>query len=284
MMTLTGSTEGSVSGSGPLPLATEESYCQAGSGTRRRLTTQMVADARVDMPPADGAEVQPSSLRRRMHVVLALARSDLRIRYGRGAWQVVNWLVNPFALVGIYLLLRLMLNKASGAAALSIACAVVPFQVVVQAAESSMSAVSLREPVLLNRRFDRMLLPPSSLVTESFAFGASCLLFPITMLVGGVAPTAALLWLPVVLASTALFALGLTWPFSLAGLWFPNLKVLFSQALRILFFAAAGVVALDEVSPRTRAWIVWNPLTALFESFRAVFLYGQAPATWELAV
>jgi ABC-type polysaccharide/polyol phosphate export permease len=222
-------------------------------------------------------------LRRRLHVLLALARSDLRIRYGRGSWQVVNWLVNPFALVGIYLLMRVMLDRGDTTTALSIACAVVPFQVVMQTVESSMSAVSLREPVLLNRRFDRMLLPPSSLVTESLAFGASCLLFPITMAIGGIAPTAALLWLPVVLASTALFAFGITWPAALAGLWFPNLKLAFAQAFRILFFAAAGVVALDEVSDELRPWLIANPLTGIFESFRAVFVRGEAPAAWEIA-
>jgi ABC-type polysaccharide/polyol phosphate export permease len=232
--------------------------------------------------PAGFGPTETAALRRRLHVLFALARSDLRIRYGRGSWQVVNWMVNPFALVGIYLLLRIMLDRGDNATALSIACAVVPFQVLMQTVESSMSAVSLREPVLLNRRFDRMLLAPSSLVTESLAFGASCLLFPITMIIGGIAPTAALLWLPVVLASTAVFALGLTWPAALAGLWFPNLKVAFSQGFRILFFAAAGIVALDEVSDELRPWLMLNPLTGVFEGFRSIFVYGKAPAAWEI--
>ena len=35
----------------------------------------------------------------RWYILVALARSDLRIRYGRGAWQLVNWFLTPFALV-----------------------------------------------------------------------------------------------------------------------------------------------------------------------------------------
>ena len=225
----------------------------------------------------------PSPLLRRAHVLLALARSDLRIRYGRGGWQLVNWLANPFALVGIYVLLRVILGRGGNEAALSIACAVVPFQIVLLAFESSMGAVGLREPILLNRRFDRMLIPPAAVLTESLAFAASFLMFPLLMAYYGVAPTLSLLWLPVVVGATLILALGVAWPAALLGVWFPTTRIFAGQGLRILFFAAAGIVALDEVSEDVRSWIVLNPLTGLFESFRHVFLYGDSPQFWQLA-
>lgn len=220
---------------------------------------------------------------RRLHILVALTRSDLRIRYGRGGWQVVNWLVNPFALVGIFLLLRLILGRGGEAAALSIACAVVPFQIVLMAFDSATNAVALREPILLNRRFDRLLLPPSSVLTEGFAFAASFLLFPITMAIYGVGPTTGLLWLPVVVLATFVLALGIAWPAALLGVWLPTVRAFGSQALRILFFAAPGIVALAEIPDDVRRWVVFNPLTGLFESFRHVFLYGDSPQFWQLA-
>jgi lipopolysaccharide transport system permease protein len=232
---------------------------------------------------AMGARRPPGRWTRRLHVLAALTRSDLRIRYGRGGWQVVNWLVNPFALVGIFVLLRLILDRGGEAVALSIACAVVPFQIVLLAFDSATNAVALREPILLNRRFDRMLLPPSSVLTEGFAFGASFLMFPLAMIYYGVAPTLALLWLPVVVAATLVLALGIAWPAALLGIWLPTIRVFGSQALRILFFAAPGIVALSEVPADVREWIVVNPLSGLFESFRHVFLYGDSPEFWQLA-
>lgn len=220
---------------------------------------------------------------RRLHVLWALARSDLLIRYGRGPWQVVNWFFTPFVLVGIYVLLRLILDRSGEAVGLSIACAVVPFQIVLLSAISAMNAVSLREPILLNRRFDLMLIPPSAVLTEALAFAASFILFPLMMVFYGVAPTAALAWLPLIIAATVVLALGVAWPSALLGVWAPNLSVFASQALRILFFAAPGLVALSEVADEFRDWIVFNPLTGLFEAFRDVFLYGHSPAFWELA-
>ena len=121
------------------------------------------------------------------------------------------------------------------------------------------------------------------MLTEVSAFGASFLLFPITMIVGGVAPTWTLLWLPVVVAATLVLALGVAWPATLLGMWFPTIKVVVSQAVRVLFFAAAGIIALREMSDDVRRWIVFNPLTGLFESFRHVVLYGEHPDFWQLA-
>jgi ABC-type polysaccharide/polyol phosphate export permease len=197
--------------------------------------------------------------------------------------QLVKWFADPFALVGVYLLLRLIFNKGGEAPGLSVACAVVPFQIIVFSCISAMSSVSLREPILLNMQFDRMLIPPASVLTESLAFAASFLMIPLAMAVYGVGPEPSLLWLPVVVAGALLLALGAAWPAALVGLWFPGIKTLASQGLRTLFFAAPGVVALSEVSDDVRRWIVYNPFTGLFESFRHVFLYGDSPEFWQLA-
>ena len=228
-------------------------------------------------------EDAPSSWVRRVHVLTALARSDLRLRYGRGRWQIVNWFLTPFALVGVFVLLRLILDRTGESVGLSIACAVVPFQIVFLSSTSAMNAVSLREPILLNRSFDLMLLPPSAVVTETVAFAASFVLFPLMMALYWVGPTIALLWLPVVVAVTLFFSLGVAWPSALLGVWAPNVTLFAGQALRIFFFASTGLVALSEVSDSVHDWIVLNPLTGIFEAFRHVFLYGDSPAFWELA-
>jgi lipopolysaccharide transport system permease protein len=220
---------------------------------------------------------------RRWHVLIALARSDLRIRYGRGLWQIVNWFVTPFVLVGIFVLLRVILDRSGEAVGLSVACGVVPFQIIVLSAISSMNAVSLREPILLNRRFDLALLPASAVMTEALAFVTSFVIFPLMMIFYGVAPTAAVLWLPLVVAVTLILALGVAWPSALLGVWAPNVTLFASQALRVVFFASPGMIALSELSDGVQKWIVFNPLSGLFEAYRDLFLYGDSPAFWQLA-
>src|ERR671914_188364 len=79
-------------------------------------------------PPPTGSQYVPA-MSRTVDLLRALTESDLRARYGRGPWRLGKWLLDPFALVGVYLLLvTVVLNRGGTAAGLSLACAVVPFQ------------------------------------------------------------------------------------------------------------------------------------------------------------
>ena len=52
-------------------------------------------------------------------------------------------------------------------------------------------------------------------------------------------------------------------------------------AVRIAW-VAAGLVALGQTHGGAHTLLSLNPLTAIFESYRDVLLYGQSPAAWEL--
>jgi ABC-type polysaccharide/polyol phosphate export permease len=222
-------------------------------------------------------------LRSTFDLLVSLTASDLRSRYGRGPWLIVRWLSEPFALVGVYLVLTaVVLNRPGHAVGLSIACAIVPFQLIMLAVTNAMTAVNLRRPIITNMAFRRTLIPLSSVLTESTSFIASFGILATMMAVYGVAPTPALLWLPVVAAAPVALAVGFAYPASLFGLWFWELRPFGVSVVRILFFIGPGLVPLSQTSERTRAFLRLNPLTGLFESFRAVFLYGHRPAAWQV--
>lgn len=227
----------------------------------------------------------PIRLRRAIDVLTVLTRSDLRIRYGRGSFRVLKWLLDPLAALGVYLLLIvLVLDRGDEATGLSIACAVVPFQLVTTTMINALQAIPLRASIIANMSFPKALIPVSSLITESVAFGATLPLLPVMMAVYGVPLTPAALWLIPALAATAMLALALAYPAALVGVWYPELQPFAISAVRTLFFIAPGLVALDEITGTTRELLPINPLTGLFEAFRDALLYGQAPAAWELLV
>jgi len=212
-----------------------------------------------------------------------LARSDIRMRYGRGALRAVKVLLDPFAALGVYLLLiAFVLDQSESAAGLSITCAIIPFQLIMATMANALKSIEVRGSIILNMSFPRMLIPVSSVVTESVAFSGSLVLIPAMMIAYGVAPTPALLWLPVALAVTIVFAVALCYPSALVGVWYPDLQPFAISMVRALFFIAPGIVALDQISGTARDLLPFNPLTGLFESFRAAVLYGHSPAAWEL--
>lgn len=230
--------------------------------------------------PQAGPRIQ---LARTWDVLRALAVSDLLVRYGRGPFRAARWLAEPFAAAGVYLLLiAFVLDRPGEAPGLTIACAVVPFQLLVTTVTNALTGVQNRGMILANLAFPRMLIPIASTVTETIAFTASLALLAVMMAVYAVAPTAAVLWLPLVIALTFVFAVALAYPATLIGVWFPELNRFVLSAVRALFFVAPGVVALDEIRGRAHDWLQFNPLTGIFEATRDVLLRGESPAAWDL--
>jgi lipopolysaccharide transport system permease protein len=246
-------------------------------------------EERVETPPLAAvagertAKASGSGARRVIDLLVSLSLADMRARYGRDPLRFLKWLLDSMALVGVYLVLRtILLDRGGPAPGLSLACAVIPFHLMMMTVFNSMTTVRDRRAIVLNVGFNRTLLPASSACTEAIAFAGSLLLLFGLMAAYSVAPTVAMLWLPVVIAVTVAFTLSCAYPASLFGMWFPEWQNIARSLIRMLFFLAPGIIALNEIPASAQQWIKLNPLTGIFESFRDVFLYGQSPAAWEL--
>lgn len=222
-------------------------------------------------------------VRRSLEIVRVLATSDLQLRYGRGGMRALKWFLEPYAAVGVFLVLvALVFADGSEAIGLSIACAFVPFQLISATFGNATGAVATRGSIIVNTSFPRILIPPSALVTEGAAFAASCTLFPVMMVIYGVEPTVALLWLPVAIALTAALAVSLAYPATLLGIWYPEYAPFVGSIIRAIFFLAPGLIALDQVTGVIRDLMPFNPLTGIFELFRHALLFGDSPPAWQI--
>jgi lipopolysaccharide transport system permease protein len=218
-----------------------------------------------------------------LDLLISLTESDLRARYGRGPWRLIKWLLDPFALVGVYLVLvSVVLHRGGLAPGLSLACAVVPFQLVMMAAINGLNAVGSRRAIIANMAFRRTFIPIAATLTEAVAFGASLVLIATMMAVYAVAPTLAVLWLPVVVGANLAVALSAAYATSLLGLWLADLRPFLVSFVRTLFFLGPGLVTLDQITGVAQNLVRLNPMTGIFEAYRAVLLYGHSPAAWQI--
>lgn len=207
----------------------------------------------------------------------------MRARYGRDPLRFLKWMLDSMALVGVYLVLRtILLNRGGVAPGLSLACAVVPFHLMMMTVFNSMMTVRDRRAIVLNVGFNRTLLPASSAFTEAIAFAGSMLLIFALMAVYAVGLTASVLWLLPTIAVTVTFTVACAYPSSLFGLWFPEWQNIARSLIRMLFFLAPGIISLNEIPASAQTWVKLNPLTGIFEAFRDAVLYTQTPAAWEL--
>jgi ABC-type polysaccharide/polyol phosphate export permease len=223
--------------------------------------------------------------RRSWEITLSLALAELRDRYGRGRSRLIKWLLDPFAVSGVYLgFVIFIVDRGGDAPGLSVACAVVPFQLFTMAVFNSLMVVRDRRSLIQNMGFSRNLIPAGVGVAEIVGFAASLSLLALMMAIYGVAPSVQVLWLPAVLATTVAFGIACTYPAALFGVWFRELVPFARSAVRVFFFLAPGVVALSQMPSGVARDLVWlNPLTGIFEGYRDVLMYGQAPGAWEIA-
>jgi len=225
------------------------------------------------------------TLRRAIDVLTALSISDFRVRYGRGGARVFKWLMDPVAALAIYLtLVVLVLDRPGPAPGLSLACAVVPFQLVMMTFVNSLRCIETRRAILLNVSIPRGLIPLASAFTESIAFTAGLSIPFVMMIIYDVAPTASIVWLIPGIALTFGLSVSLGYVGALLGIWFPDLTSFFVSSARALFFLAPGLIAFDQISAEGRDLLPINPMTGIFETYRDALLYGQAPAAWQLMV
>jgi lipopolysaccharide transport system permease protein len=240
---------------------------------------------RAPVTPRPGERLRStvSRLRRATDLLRVLTASDLRFRYGRGPGRFARWLLEPFALVGVYLLLiTFVLDRPGTAPGLSLAAAIVPFQLVISTVGNAMDGLETRRPILLNMAFERNLMPVSSALTEGASFVASFAILVVMMAAYRVRPTTALVWLPLVILVNLYLAIAAAYAAALLGLWLRELKRFLLSFVRMLFFLSPSLVPLSQTSPHVRSLLRLNPLTGLFEAYRDLFLTGRAPAAWEL--
>lgn len=222
--------------------------------------------------------------RRAADLLVSLGTADMRARYGRGPWQFFKWLADPFALTGVYLaLVALVLNRPGGAPGLSLACAIVPFQLVMATVITALDSTRARGTIIGNMAFPRVFLPAAAAFTESMAFAASSVLIVVMMAVYTVAPTEAVVWLPLVVLANLSLAGAISYPAALFSLWLPDLRPFAVSLMRTLFFLAPGLIPLSQIYGHTHDVVKINPLTGLFEAYRAVLQAGTAPEWWMIA-
>src|SRR5205814_1930955 len=141
-----------------------------------------------------------------------------------GRLRMLKWLTDPFAVVGVYLLfVSVALSRPGIAPGLSLACAVVPFQLIMTAMTSGFWSIWNRATIVSNMPFPRTLVPLASTLTEVLGFASSLVLIAIMMALYSVPPTAAIAWLPLVVGVNVLLALAASYPAALLGLSFQEL-------------------------------------------------------------
>jgi len=227
------------------------------------------------LPRLDLAEVWAS---REIAVVLALR--NIRIRYKQTFFGVAWALLQPLAAVGIFTLIfgRLAQIPSEG----------LPYPVFVysglavwfyfsQSATLASESLAQYRELVTKVYFPRLLAPVAAVVPALIDLAISLVAVGVFMAIYGVAPTGAIVLLPVWLVAllTLTFGVG-TW-LSALNVQYRDVRNALAFLLQLWFFASPIVYGSSLLEGSWEFVLALNPLVGLLEAFRWSLVGGPAP-------
>ena len=236
--------------------------------------------------PTGGASTAgaPSTARRSWDVLLTLTRADLRDNRDLSALGLLKWLLEPLAALIAYLaLIAGVLGHTERAYPLFIIIALIPFRYFSGAISSGLSVVPSYGRIIGAYPLPRGVIPLVPVVSEGASFLVGLLLVVPFAIYFGTGLSLALLWLPVVLAVFAVLTAGPVYLAAVYGLYLPDFRGVAQNLLRLTFLTSTGLVALRRVPGDNLPRLFQaNPLSGIFDSFRAIVIAEEAPAAADL--
>lgn len=126
--------------------------------------------------------------------------------------------------------------------------------------------------------FPRLIVPAAAMLAGLVDFALAFGLFVVLMIYYGVTPTIHVLFLPVLIVMTALFALGV-------GTWFAALNVKYRDVrfalpflIQLWLFISSVILPSSALAPKYRRLLMLNPMSGIIEGYRSA-LFGL-PFDW----
>ncbi len=226
-----------------------------------------------------------------------LVRRDLKVRH-RGTFLGMLWsLTNPLLIVGLYYVIFTYIVQAQPAVdvprpdghavpfALYFFSGLIIWNVFGTSAQSATTSVVGSGYLLRKVYFPRAILPLSAVLSSlvTFAFEFAILAILAVAFVGP--PGWYVLWLPVILAITAIMAYGAALFLAAITVFLRDVAHFIGVLLQLWFWSTPIVYSLLYVSkrPSVLRLVKLNPMTGVVVSFRNVVLLDQPPALRLLA-
>ena len=196
---------------------------------------------------------------------------------------VLKWVVEPLLFTAVYfVLLVAVLGRTGNNRLLFLLCALLPYRYFSGVAAGSLNLIGRHSSILTNRSFPRFVLPLVLMGTEGLTFCISLLFLVPFMVFYGIAPTPAMVWLPVILVVLGVLSSGVAYLGTVLGLYFPDLRGLVQNLIRVGFFMSTGLVRGRAPGETLPDLLRANPLSGIFDSMRAVVINGRSPSTRDL--
>jgi lipopolysaccharide transport system permease protein len=212
---------------------------------------------------------------------------EVKVRYKQSLLGVSWAVLQPLALTVVFTLVfsRLVTVDKGG----------VPYPIFAYAAlvpwTFFATSLSMGIPSLVNNmnlvtkvRFPREILPMASIGSAFVDFLSAFVVFLIMLVIYGIRPGLHVFWLIPLLILQIALSVGVTLLGGAAIVFFRDVRFVIPLLLQIWMYASPVIYPADLVPERWRILYFLNPMAGIIDSYRRVWVYGQEPLLWTLAV
>ncbi|MFZ5517067.1 MAG: ABC transporter permease [Candidatus Zhuqueibacterota bacterium] len=219
-------------------------------------------------------------------LLYALITRDIKVRYKQSLLGVCWALLQPLALMIIF---TIVFSRFASIATPGIPypifsyCALLPWTFFSTSLSFAIPSLVNNITLITKIYFPREIFPIAAVAACFFDFLVASLVFVGMMVIYHVAPTMALIFLPILLAIQIVLTLGIALFASAANVFFRDIRYVVPLALQIWLFLSPVIYPLALVPEKYRSLYLLNPMAVLIDGYRTVVLNGMAPSAIWLA-
>jgi len=231
------------------------------------------------------AQTGTTGFHRGWTALVALTRAELQETRDLSLVGVFKWALEPLSYMAIYfVLVGAILDRPRYALPLFLLCALVPWRFFTGTTIESMALLKRYSEIIKNRAFPREVIPLILIASQALTFLIALALFAPLMIYYRVDAWPTILWLPVLIVELIVLSAGPTYLGVVFGLYFPDYREIVRNLIRLGFFASSALVPISEIPGDNLPLVLEaNPMTGIFDSFRAIMLFEHAPSFRDIA-
>ena len=212
-------------------------------------------------------------------LIYQMTRRDLLLRYKQTVmgfgWAVFMPLLNTAVFSVIFT--RVAPLDAGMPYPLYAYCGLLFWNFTASSFRFSVNSLTSNASLVTKVYFPREIFPISAVFVQLVDLAVGALVLVALMIYYQVAPTAAILALPWVLAVQIMFTIAISLLLAMGNLFYRDVKYLFELVVMVWMFLTAVLYPVSQIGGTLGRVMMLNPMTPILEGYRDVLLRGRIP-------
>lgn len=211
-------------------------------------------------------------------VIQELTSREVKRKYARSHLGIIWSILNPLLMMIVMsMVFSYMFKRSIDNFPLYYLTGSLFWELFSNGTNQAMSALVDNKSLLVKAKLPRQTFVLSRMYTSLVNFGFSCVPYALMLVVFKIKPSWTMLLLPLDVALTFAFAMGVGYLLSIMYVFFADIKYLYSVFLRILLYLTAIFYPVSSLPESLQSLIGWNPVYMSIYIARECMVYGRAP-------